>query len=153
MKQAPQDEAGEGLDNAAPAEAGPDLSHLMAEAHQLETGAAPAGPAAEAAPDNSAAELLGALQMARMMVAPMFTWWAEFGRVWGDDTLQGIAQGGALVMQRHGWTMGGVMGEFGPYIALAGATLPPSFVTYQAIKQRRDELERAARERPQQTEN
>lgn len=138
--------------DAPAADASQALASIEAEALALETAAAPAAPgvpAAAAAPaaDNTAAELLGALQMARMMVAPMFQWWPAFGDTWSDAQLQGIAEGGALVMQRHGWTMGGVMGEFGPYLALAGATLPPSFVTYQAIKAHKEAQERAARER------
>ncbi|MFT3665570.1 hypothetical protein [Piscinibacter sp.] len=138
--------------NEAPAVPGVQpLDVLAAEAASLEAGAAPAAPSAAQTrqADSEAAELLGALQMARMMVAPMFGWWAQFGEVWSDQALERIAAGGALVMQRHGWTMGGLMGEFGPYIALAGATLPPSFVTWQAIKAHRAELERAARERPE----
>lgn len=134
------------------------LDQLAAEAASIEGAAAapgaPAGPAPDAfgvAVEQTAAELLGAFQMARMMVAPMFGWWPEFGQVWGDSTLQNMANGWAQVMQRHGWTAGGLMGEFGPYIAAAGATLPPSFVTYQAIKARRAELESAPHERPQQT--
>jgi hypothetical protein len=83
---------------------------------------------------DNAAELLGALEMARMMVAPMFSWWADFDRVWSDSTLKGIAQGGGAVMERHGWTMGGVLGEWGPYLALIGATAPPAFATYKAIQ-------------------
>lgn len=121
---------------------------LAAQATELETSALPAAqrPAAEPTPqqqaEDTAAELRGALEMARLMVAPMFGWWSEFGHVWSDATLQGIATGGAAVMQRHGWTMGEAFSQFGPYIALGGALLPPCIATHQAIKARREDLKR-----------
>lgn len=87
---------------------------------------------------TAAAELLGALQLARVIVSPAFAWWPDFARTWSDPQLQAIAQAGADVMTRQGWTMGEVMATWGPYIALAGATLPPSLVTYQAIRERRN---------------
>jgi hypothetical protein len=114
--------------------ASPGLDAVMAQAQALEGTAGPAAGVQAAPAVDNAAELLGALEMARLMVAPMFSWWADFDRVWSDSTLKGIAQGGGAVMERHGWTMGGVLGEWGPYLALIGATAPPAFATYQAIK-------------------
>lgn len=110
----------------------------------LGAGAAPV-PAAPVE-TNTAAELLGALQLARAMVTPLFTWWPDFGQVWGDGQLQGIADAGGQVMDRHGWTMGGAMSEYGPYIALLGATAGPGLATYQAIKAHREDEARKARE-------
>lgn len=138
--------------DTAPAEQGADFSDLMGQADALEVAPAQAREkaeqqAGEKAAADAAAELLGALQMARMMVAPMFAWWPEFGETWGDQTLQGIAQSGGEIMRRHGWTMGDVLGQYGPYIALAGSTLPPAWVTWQAIKVQK---ERAKHERPEQ---
>lgn len=119
---------------------------LAAEASSLE-----GGPPVEGTPEAAAsqaqqhqqtsAELLQALTMARMLVQPMFGWWPDFIRVWGDPTLKGIADGGAAVMQRHGWTMGDLFEKWGPYLALAMATIPPSAVTWQAIKQRQHQLQ------------
>lgn len=129
------------------------FASLEAQAGALD-GAAQAIPVAPAPPpSNNAAELEGALQLARMMCAPMLGWWPDFERVWGDRTLQGISQAGGAVMDKHGWTVSSIMGEYGPYIALVGATAPPAWVTWQAIKAKRAELEqqqKAARERPQQ---
>ena len=85
---------------------------------------------------TAATELLCALQLARVIVLPAFEWWPEFARTWSDPQLQAIAQAGADVMTRHGWTMGELMAQWGPYIALAGATLPPCLVTYQAMRNR-----------------
>jgi hypothetical protein len=140
--------------DAAHVESGTDLADLSAQIDALE-GAQEAGQAARQAAQteqqvhSAQAELFGALQMARMMVAPMMGWWDQFPKVWSDETLQSIAEGGAMVMQRHGWTMGGVMGQFGPYIALGGATIPPALVTYQAIQHRKAEQEARRHERAQ----
>jgi hypothetical protein len=123
----------------------PAFDQLEAQALALEADAsAPGGvPGQAAAPAiDNAAEILGALQLARMMVAPMFKWWPEFKATWTDETLEGIATGGGAVMDKHGWTMGGLMNEFGAYIALATATAPPVFITLQAIKANRAEQQR-----------
>jgi len=126
---------------------------LAASAAELEGG--PPVPGTEAAAQYAAAsvkqtasEVLQALKLGRMMVAPMFRWWRDFGQVWGDDTLQGIATGGAAVMQRHGWTLGDLFEKWGPYIALATATVPPSIVTYQAVKAYTKHLEQQAKNKP-----
>lgn len=126
--------AGEPQAGGAPA--GSVLADLQAQADAVD-GPAPgteqpgATPAVVADP---AAELLGALTMARMLVQPMFDWWPRFPEVWSDSTLTGISQAGAQVMARHGWTMGDLLGQWGPYIALAGATAPPCWVTWKAIQ-------------------
>jgi len=124
-----------------------DFADLLQEANALEGGApVPGTPAAEQAQAadlaTTTAELESALQMARLLVAPMFQWWPHFGDTWNDGTLKGIATGGALVMQRHGWTMTEAFERFGPYIALAGATLPPTLATWGAIKQARAAAEK-----------
>lgn len=122
-------------EGSAPAVAG--FEDLAAEAQLLSGGPAPGaapGPSPAEQAAGTAAELLQALQMARMLVAPMFRWMPDFPQVWGDSTLQGISQAGAAVMQRHGWTLGEFWEKWGPYVALAMSTAPPCFVTYQAIK-------------------
>lgn len=129
-----------------------DFAALDAQAVELDGAAAPAAAdpaAAQATATDNAAELLGALEMARLMASPAFAWWPDFAHVWSDKTLQGIAQGGGAVMAKHGWTMGAMFEQYGPYIALVGATLPPCLVTFQAIQQRKQEG--ARRERTQQT--
>lgn len=125
------------------------LDHLLTQAENIDAGRKPMADAVtvEALPTNTAAELKGVLTMARLMVAPMFAWWVEFKTVWSDDALEGIAQGGGAVMDRHGWSVGEALGQWGPYLALVGAVAPPAFVTYQAIKAREKE---AARGRPEQ---
>lgn len=109
------------LDNAASA-----LDGAAAEAAQ------PAPPPTVAT--NTAAELLGALQLARLPAAQAFAWWPQFGEVWGDQTLTGIAESGGAIMDRHGWSMGEVMSTWGPYIGLAGTLGPAILVTVQAVK-------------------
>lgn len=132
----------EGADDGADFAA---LDAIADEAQALE-GAADAKQAqaetkrAEVEQQSAAAELRGALEMVRMIAAPALAWWPQFGQVWGDSQLDGISDAGAAVMQRHGWTVGDIMTKWGPYVALVGAVLPPSLVTYQAIQQRRLEL-------------
>lgn len=123
-----------------------DFAHLAAEASTLEGGPPlPGTPEAEAseaqALQQTAEELRQALEAARMLVSPLFAWWPEFGRVWGDGTLQGIATNGAAVMQRHGLSMGEVWAKWGPYIGLGMATVPPCVVTYAAVKQRAQQIQ------------
>lgn len=81
-------------------------------------------------------DLLSALKMAQA-VARGGVWWLtpdEFERLWGDQTLRGIAGPGAEIMRRHGWDVAGLMSRYGPYIALAGAIAPPAIATGQAYK-------------------
>lgn len=138
---------------AAAPDVGADLSDLMNEAQGLETehgGAGQPGAPGQvpAMGGNLEAELLSALQMARMAAEKLaFSWWPEFREVWSDQTLQSIATAGAEIMRRHGWGMGELLSKWGPYFALGGAILPPSMVTYQVIKQRQEDERRAARAR------
>lgn len=116
-----------------------DYRDLEAQAGAIEgqAGAVPGGPPLAPAEDpakREARELLGALTLARVLVAPMFRWWPEFPQVWCDQTLQGISDSGAAVMVRQGWTMAEVFEKWGPYIGLAMATAPPCVATYQAIQ-------------------
>ena len=85
-----------------------------------------------------AKELADALRMVRMMAAPLMRWWPEFMEVWSDQVLQGLADNGAEIMRRNGWTMGEAWNALGPYIGLLGALLPPSLLTWQAIQARRE---------------
>lgn len=129
----------------------PGLDALAAQAEALESGAvASAAGDGQAAGENNAAELLEALTMARVLVSPMMAWWPEFHAVWCDATLRGVADAGAQVMDRHGWTMNQAFTQFGPYIALAGATLPPLLVTHRAIKERKQASEAPPHERAEQ---
>lgn len=121
-----------------------DLADLEREAGAIE-GVAAERAAPPPIPDTTAAELLGALEMARLMISPGMAWWPAYGEVWNDRTLRGIADSGADVMQRHGWSMGDLLSQWGPYIGLIGATLPPSLVTWQAVKDRREQAEREAK--------
>ncbi len=126
------------------------LDAIAAQAADIELGALPAGerpPTADQVVATTAAELLAVLTMARMMVAPGFEWFDRFEATWSDAALAKIADSGAAVLELHGITMGGLFEKYGAYIALAGATLPPAVVTYQAIKLRQIEA-KAPREAP-----
>lgn len=118
------------------------LDHLIARAENIDAGRKPDAdplPVGEVTPSNTAAELRGALEIVRSIATPMMSWWPEFSATWSDQALEAIAASGGAVMDRHGWSVGGVMGQWGPYIGLAAALGPPSFVTWQAIKARQHE--------------
>lgn len=84
--------------------------------------------------------LVEVLQLARSMLAAGFAWWPHFATVWNDGVLRGIAANGAIIMQRHGWTLGELMTRWGPYLGLLGVTAPAAYATYQAIQHRKAQL-------------
>jgi hypothetical protein len=83
---------------------------------------------------STAQELAQALTAARDMAAPLLDWWAEYMTVWSDARITAISDAGAVVMQRHGWSMGDMFSRWGPYLALISAAGLPALATYQAIK-------------------
>lgn len=100
-----------------------------AEARELADGQAQAAGMVE--------DLVSVLKMARGMVGTAFVWWEHFAAVWNDDVLRGIAENGAILMQRHGWTMGQLMSKWGPYLGLFGAVAPAAYATWLAIEDRK----------------
>lgn len=130
------------------------LAALEAEAAALDAAAVPAPPAAVVQAEAQRAEdtvaaLLEVLQFARSMAAPAMSWWADFGAVYSDEALHKIAAAGAVVMDRHGWTLGEMFEQWGPYVALAAAVAPPALATVHAFKARAI-AQHQARQRPQQ---
>ena len=89
-------------------------------------------------------EIFGLLKMPRALVQSRFAWWPEFGTVWSDDQLRVIAQALADLCAHMGWTLDQLMGQFGPWLALAIAAGMPAFATYLAIKDRRAVLQAQA---------
>ena len=122
--------------------AGDDFGDLAAAADQIDGAAASQVEAhavakleeADNLAANMVADLVDVLKMARGMAGAAFAWWPDFERVWNDDVLNGIAVNGATIMVRHGWTMGRLMTEWGPYLGLLGCVAPAAFATVQAIK-------------------
>jgi hypothetical protein len=118
----PRNETADALDQLA----------SRASSEQPEPAAAPATVQA----DGLENDLLDVLRMVQV-VARRGIWWLtpdEFGNLWGDATLQGIAGPGAEIMRRNGWTMADAMSKYGPYIALGAAVAPPAIATVQAYK-------------------
>ncbi len=91
--------------------------------------------------DTLAADLSDTLAMVAAVAAPGM-WWldaAQFEQLWGKKVQASIAASGADIMRRHGLSMGGVISQYGPYIALAGALGPSALATvrmYKATKSR-----------------
>jgi hypothetical protein len=128
------------MDEVTTTPAASGLDVLAARAAELEGQHAPPPPPGTPepmTPEDTAHELRGALEMVRLMASPAFAWWPQFGQVWSDQTLQAMATNGAVIMERHGWTVGQALAEWGPYIGLIGATLPPALATYQAVQTRK----------------
>lgn len=92
-----------------------------------------------------AAELADVLGMGRMMCGPLLAWWPDYEQVWSDGQIRAISQAGAVVMVRHGWDMGEMVSQWGPYLALVAAAGMPAMATYTAIKAHKAEAQRAAR--------
>jgi len=120
------------------------LEALAAEATLLDTSPAAAVQAAADAQAaqvvaSNEAELFATLQAVRTMVFPLLSMVVDADRmgqlanVWNDGVLQSTAGAGAAVLERHGITMGQVMGRFGPYIMLVAAVAPPVLMTKKIL--------------------
>lgn len=86
--------------------------------------------------DTLAADLADTLRVVAAILQPAI-WWlspAEFAALWGEQVQASIAGSGAEIMRRHGLTMGDVMSQYGPYIALGGALAPSTLATVRAYK-------------------
>lgn len=127
-------------------DAGPDLHRVESLddlATQAEAIAAPADAPGvalvQAKPDTLEPDLLQSLMLARIVSVKLIESKRgprvaqDVAAVWDDATLAHIAAQGAEVMRRHGWTMGGVMEKWGPYIGLAMATMGPAVQTHSIL--------------------
>lgn len=121
----------------APAAEDHALDSLIRTAEAREAAEAPPAPGGVAVQaDTLEQDLFDVLKMAQAMVQPGVYWLTpeRFAQLWGDHTLRGIAAPGAEIMRRQGWTVAGLMGKWGPYLALAAAVAPPTLATVQAYK-------------------
>lgn len=66
------------------------------------------------------AELRGLVELAAAMLGPVLPKTAAVAK----QQAPAMAAAGAEVMRLHGWTMGGVMAKYAPYIALIVAVAP-----------------------------
>ncbi|HZX86483.1 MAG TPA: hypothetical protein VFF19_23130 [Reyranella sp.] len=99
---------------------------------------------------SNEAELLVTLQAIRAMAFPMLAMvtdeerMAALGQVWNDGVLGASAAAGAAVMEKHGWTMGGVMGQYGCYVMLVAALAPPIVMTKKILEKPKPKPQPAA---------
>lgn len=128
-----------------PVAAGESLADLAREADMLDAAPAAAAQAgavaeAQAATAGNESELLVTLQAIRAMAFPMLAMVTDaqrmgaLGQVWNDDVLAQSAAAGAAVMEKHGWTMGSVMGQYGCYVMLVAALAPPIVMTKKILE-------------------
>lgn len=133
------------IDDAAVKPGGAEsLDAIAREADLLDTAPAAAAQASQAAEveaitQSNEAELLVTLQTIRAMVFPLLGMVTpqeklqQLANVWHDGVLQASASAGALVMEKHGWSMGSVMGDYGCYVMLAAALAPPVIMTKKIL--------------------
>lgn len=131
---------------AKPAGAAPEkLSDIAREADMLDTSPdreAQAGQVAETAQAvaNNESELLVTLQAIRAMAFPMLAMVTDeqrmnaLGNVWNDGVLGASAAAGAAVLEKHGWSMGSLMGDYGCYVMLVAALAPPVVMTKKILE-------------------
>jgi hypothetical protein len=111
---------------------------MLDAAPEAQAQAVQAAQAAEVAQSNEV-ELFGTLQAIRAMTFPLLSMVIDqqrmqaLGQVWNDAVLDQTAKAGAAVLERHGITMGQVMGQFGPYIMLVAAVAPPVMMTKKIL--------------------
>jgi len=128
-----------------PANAGESMADLARAADMLDAApeaAAQAGQVAEAQAltANNESELLVTLQAIRAMAFPMLAMVTDeqrmhaLGQVWNDGVLAQSAAAGAAVMEKHGWSMGSVMGQYGCYVMLVAALAPPVVMTKKILE-------------------
>lgn len=137
MKIVQKEEQGAAI--ASPVE---NLQALASEAQAIDSapGAAQAANAEQEQSDritSNAGELLQALELARDMLLPFAP---EAKReplraIWSDAQIKAASAAGAAVMEKHGITMQGMLGEYGCYLALIAAVAPPSVATMRLLKQ------------------
>lgn len=83
-------------------------------------------------------ELAATLEVVREMITEAADE-PQLRDIWSDQRLTAIGAAGAMVMQRHGFTLAGFMGTWGPYIALVGSLLPPGLATFKLVQLRKAE--------------
>lgn len=131
------------------------LSDIAREADLLDTSPdreQQAGQVAETAQAvaNNESELLVTLQAIRAMAFPMLAMVTDEQRmnalanVWNDGVLGASAAAGAAVLEKHGWSMGSLMGDYGCYVMLVAALAPPIVMTKKILETPKKEAKQPA---------
>lgn len=86
-----------------------------------------------------AEDLFQSLVMAREAGGAACTFMTEekFNATWSDARLRNIASAAAVIMVKHGWSMGDVLEKYAPYIALVVALWKPAIETFKALRDAR----------------
>jgi hypothetical protein len=122
------------------------LAGLAAEAELLEGGATPAAEAladrkaeaTAAAVSTAAAEARELMGLVGAIVVPLLP--ERYGKCYGPAELERIGDALGAVAHKRGWSVGGVLGAWGPEIALAAACAGPILPVILAdAKKRREE--------------
>lgn len=135
------------------------LDDIARDADLLDTSPAREAAASQAAElqevtQSNEAELLVTLETIRAMVFPLLAMvtpaekMQALASVWHDGVLGQSASAGAMVMEKHGWSMGSVMGEYGCYVMLAAALAPPVILTRKIIAEPKEKGSTLAEKSP-----
>jgi len=87
--------------------------------------------------DTLKADMLDALEFIATP-AQKLCWWLtpeQFEQLWGKSTQKAMADPLAKIMRRNGWDVKGIASEYGPYIALGIAVVPPAMATLKVYKE------------------
>lgn len=129
-----------------------DLEAIARDAAALEGGGdAPGAPGAAPMGPSTGEQLAMILKASRMSVMPLAhkrlqpEHVATFANIWDDDQVDKIAQTWGVVFDINGWTLGGAMDKWGPYVMAAMATVPPVYATYELVQEVKAQAAEAAR--------
>lgn len=130
-----------------------DLARLKAEVAAVD-GASPELVAGQAQEAQQAAqqvdmtaqevqELKTLLQIVSGLFVPLIPKLAE---IYTNETCEMLAQSAVPVMQKHGWSTGGMLGQWGAELALLAVSAPIAIATWQAVKEAQEEAKAKAKE-------
>lgn len=70
------------------------------------------------------------LSMAVQVLAPMFP---SLRQVYTPDTISAVAGAAVPLANKHGWNIGGLLGDYAEELAFAAVAIPLGMATYQAV--------------------
>jgi len=133
-----------------------ELDALAGEAQQVdlliapvavETSGSPGEPGTpQVDPAIEAVELAAILQAISSLFVPVFP---SLATIYTPDVCNALATATIPVMQKHGWSVPGIMADWAEEIALATVALPLGFATWQAVKADVAKAEKAVKASPE----
>lgn len=88
-------------------------------------------------------ELKTLLQIVSGLFVPLIPKLAE---IYTPEACEMLAAAAVPVMQKRGWSTGGMLGQWGAELALLAVSAPMAIATYQAVKEAQEEAKAKAKE-------